>query len=41
MLSNAESSLKFYNPPEDVTVFIERCKQLVGVMKGFIARARG
>jgi len=41
MLSNAESSLKFYNPPEDVTVFIEHCKQLVGVMKGFIARARG
>ena len=41
MLSNAESSLKFYNPPEDITVFIEHCKQLVGVMKDFIARARG
>jgi len=40
MLFNAESSLKFYNPPEDITIFIEHCKQLVGVMKGFIARAR-
>jgi len=40
MLSNAESSLKFYNPLEDVTVFIEQCKQLVRVMKGFIARTR-
>jgi len=41
MLSNVESSLKFYNPPEDITIFIEHCKQLVGVMNGFIARARG
>jgi len=41
MLSNAESSLKFYNRPEDITIFIEHCKQLVGVMRGFIARARG
>jgi len=40
MLSNAESSLKFYNPPKDVTVFLEHCKQLVGMIKGFIACAR-
>jgi len=40
MLFNVELSLKFYNPPEDITIFIEHCKQLVGAMKGFIARAR-
>jgi len=41
MLSNVESSLKFYNPPEDITIFMEHCKQLVGVMKDFIACTSG
>jgi len=32
MLSDVESSLKFYNPPEDITIFIEHYK-LVGAMR--------
>jgi len=40
MLSEAESSLFFFNPPSEVKIFIEHCKGLVAEMKSMIAHAR-
>ncbi|KOM55225.1 hypothetical protein LR48_Vigan11g120400 [Vigna angularis] len=40
MVSDAEAITHFYNPPEEIKLFISHCKWLVGEMKAFIARAR-
>ncbi|KOM25692.1 hypothetical protein LR48_Vigan161s000100 [Vigna angularis] len=40
MVLDAEASTHFYSPPEEIELFINHCKWLVGEMKSFIARAR-
>ncbi|KOM47161.1 hypothetical protein LR48_Vigan07g086500 [Vigna angularis] len=40
MVLDAEASTHFCSPPEEIKLFINHCKWLVGEMKSFIARAQ-